>query len=64
MESNDTKTIVGICLAAVRNIPGAATTRAVAAQEAAEAAQAAAEEAADTVTSATVEETKSYLGIE
>lgn len=63
MINDDRNTILGICLAAVRNIPGSATTEAVAAKEAAEAAQAAAEAAADTVTPATVAETKTYLGI-
>ena len=52
-----------MALAIAKTVPDTALGDCTAAKEAAEAAQAAAEEAASTVTSATVEETKTYLGI-
>ena len=54
---------VMMALAIAKTVPDTALGDCTAAKEAAEAAQAAAEEAASTVTSATVEETKTYLGI-
>lgn len=56
-------TSIGAAIAIAKTIPDTALGDCTAAKEAAEAAQAAAEQAASTVTSATVEETKTYLGI-
>ena len=54
---------IAVSLALAKTVPGTALADCTAAKEAAQAAQAAAEQAASTVTSATVEETKTYLGI-
>lgn len=54
--------LLAAAISIVKQIPGTAANAATLAKQAAESAATRAEEAADTVTSATVAETKTYLG--